>query len=140
MTTVLHVEGMSCQNCARHVRDAIQSLPGISYARVDLDKAEAVVKWKNGNASEENLIKALETAGYPSQVLKEPSSESSESAGSGWKFNVILGSAVTVPLMVAWNGVSAWQISLGFAGRVFCWFCPCSCFVVRGFTGARGSN
>ena len=83
MTSILRVEGMGCQNCARQVRDAIQSLPGISFVKVDLDKAEAVAKWKGEDAAPEELLKALETAGYPSQILKEPASERSESAGSG---------------------------------------------------------
>lgn len=131
MTTVLHVEGMTCQNCARHVREAIQGLPGISFARVDLDKAEAVIKWKNGDASEEELLKALESAGYPSQILKEPSSENSESAGSGWKFNVLLGSAVTVPLMVA-----EWGFGLGNQ-TWFCWTSFLLVLPVQVFCGAR---
>lgn len=131
MTTVLHVEGMSCQNCARHVREAIQGLPGISHARVDLDKAQAVVKWKNGDASEEELLKALEEAGYPSQVLREPSSESSEGAGSGWKFNVILGTAVTIPLMIA-----EWGFGLGNQ-TWFCWASFLLVLPVQVLCGAR---
>ena len=131
MMTILHVEGMSCQNCVRHVRDAIQGLPGISYARVDLDKAEAVVKWKSEGPSEEALLRALETAGYPSRVLKEPSSESPESAGSGWKFNVILGSAVTVPLMVA-----EWGFGLG-SQPWFCWASFLLVLPVQMLCGAR---
>jgi Cu+-exporting ATPase len=131
MTTVLRVEGMSCQNCARHVRDAIQGLPGISYAKVDLDKAEAVVKWNDDSARETDLLKALETAGYPSQVFQEPTSETSESAGSGWKFNVILGSAVTVPLMIA-----EWGFGLGHE-LWFSWVSFLLVLPVQVFCGAR---
>jgi Cu+-exporting ATPase len=131
MTTILKVKGMSCQNCARHVHEAIQELPGVTYARVDLDKAEAVVKWKSGDPAEKELLKALEEAGYPSQVLKEPSSENSESTGSGWKFNVILGSAVIVPLMVA-----EWGFGLGNQPW-FCWVSFLLVLPVQVFGGAR---
>jgi Cu+-exporting ATPase len=52
MTTKLHIEEMTCQNCARHVREAIQSLPNVDSVAVVLEKAEAVVKWKDENISE----------------------------------------------------------------------------------------
>ena len=131
MTTILKVEGMSCQNCARHVRDAIQSLPGISFARVDLEKAEALAKWKSEDIAPDDLLKALETAGYPSQILTKPSSEGSESAGSGWKFNVVLGSAVTVPLMVA-----EWVFGLGHQSW-FSWVSFLLVLPVQVLCGAR---
>lgn len=37
MTSNLKIEGMTCQNCARHVREALQGVPGVEYAEVDLD-------------------------------------------------------------------------------------------------------
>ena len=131
MTTVLHVGGMSCQGCVRHVREAIEGVSGIGQARVDLDKAEAVVKWKGSSPAEAELLKALEEAGYPSRVLKEPASESPASAGSSWKFNVILGSAVTIPLMVA-----EWGFGLGHEAW-FAWASLLLVLPVQVFCGAR---
>ena len=29
VVTELHVEGMTCNNCARHVTEALQSVPGV---------------------------------------------------------------------------------------------------------------
>ncbi|MHC9000461.1 heavy-metal-associated domain-containing protein [Enterococcus bulliens] len=42
MKQELHVTGMSCQNCVKHVEQAIQSLPGIKKATVDLKKSKHV--------------------------------------------------------------------------------------------------
>src|ERR1700683_3549407 len=108
MTTTLKIDGMTCQNCVRHVREAIQGVRGVNYATVDLDQARAVAKWKNGDHAEKELLEALTAAGYPGHIVKETAAENSESAGHGWKFNVILGSAVTVPLMLA-----EWVFGLG---------------------------
>ncbi len=70
MTTTLRVQKMSCQNCVRHVHDAIQNLPGVDTVNVVLEKAEAVVQWSGDRFSEGDLIKRLDAAGYPSQVVK----------------------------------------------------------------------
>lgn len=70
MTTRIRIGDMTCQNCVRHVREAIQSLPDVDSVTVVLEKAEAVVKWKNEETSEDDLIKCLDAAGYPSQVIK----------------------------------------------------------------------
>ncbi len=131
MTTTLHVDGMTCQNCVRHVRDAILGLPSVDYAKVDLDKAQAVVKWKTDDSAEEELLKALETAGYPSQILSESPSENTKSVGSGWIFNVILGGVVTVSLMLA-----EWCFGLG-SQSWFCWTSFLLVLPVQIFCGAR---
>ena len=69
MTTILKVDGMSCQNCVRHVREALQSVPNIDSVTVTLEKAEAIVKWKGENITENDLIKSLDAAGYPSEII-----------------------------------------------------------------------
>ena len=33
--TLLAVQGMTCGNCARHVTEALQSVPGVAFAAVD---------------------------------------------------------------------------------------------------------
>lgn len=128
--TLLHVEGMTCQNCARHVREAIESLPGIQHARVDLEKAEAVAEWKSESTADEELLTALDKAGYPSKIVHE-SDESSHEHGSGWKLNVILGSAVTFPLMLA-----EWVFGLGHQSW-FPWVSLILVLPVQIFCGAR---
>lgn len=41
MKKLLHVEGMMCQNCAKHVREALQRVPGVTAAEVDLEAKTA---------------------------------------------------------------------------------------------------
>jgi copper chaperone CopZ len=69
MTTALKVSGMSCQNCSRHVREALAGVAGVANVEVNLDAGEAAVRW----SAEENaplLLEALKTAGYPGSVIE----------------------------------------------------------------------
>lgn len=40
---ILHVEGMMCNNCAKHVKDALEKVAGVSNAEVDLAAKTATV-------------------------------------------------------------------------------------------------
>ena len=44
VVTELHVEGMTCNNCARHVTEAIQNVPGVRSASVALEAGRASVR------------------------------------------------------------------------------------------------
>lgn len=62
-TVILNVEGMSCNNCVKHVTEALEALPGISEIEITL--AEGKVAFRStGAASEEQIAEALEDAGY----------------------------------------------------------------------------
>ncbi|MBQ7250494.1 MAG: heavy-metal-associated domain-containing protein [Bacilli bacterium] len=60
--TVL-VEGMMCQHCAAHVKEALEKLDGVADAKVDLKGKCVEVKVK-GEVAEEAYRKAIEDAGY----------------------------------------------------------------------------
>lgn len=59
----VHVEGMSCQHCVQHVKEALESIDGVSSAKVDLENKTAVIK--SLNDIDNNAIKeAVKDAGY----------------------------------------------------------------------------
>jgi copper chaperone CopZ len=63
--TNLQVSGMNCQNCVRHVADAIQSVPGVRSATVSLENKNATVHWNSGAQPDiPAIIKAIKRAGY----------------------------------------------------------------------------
>ena len=62
-TTELSVEGMTCGNCARHVTEAIQSIPGVRNAVVSLEANHASVRWNSGAEDVPAVIEALR--GHP---------------------------------------------------------------------------
>lgn len=110
MTTTLRVEGMSCQNCARHVREALESVDGVRSVTINLEQGQAQVKWSNDSGAQENLLRASAEAGYPAEVVPEKEDHhhhcEEESGSQRWKWEVILGLAITVPLMIAEWGFS----------------------------------
>lgn len=59
----LHVEGMTCQHCVHHVKEALESIDGVSSAKVDLGSKTAVIK--SSGEIEDNVIKeVVKDAGY----------------------------------------------------------------------------
>ena len=54
------IEGMMCQNCVKHVTNALNALPGVT-ATVDLDTKTALV---TGDVTDEAIRKAIADAGY----------------------------------------------------------------------------
>lgn len=65
MTKTVVIDGMMCQHCVKHVKDALESL-GLN-AEVSLENKQAVVK---GNASDEMIVKAVSDAGYEVKEIK----------------------------------------------------------------------
>ena len=61
MSQTLKVTGMTCNHCKAHVEKALLKVNGVEEVEVNLEKGEAVVK---GTASREDLLKAVEDAGY----------------------------------------------------------------------------
>ena len=43
-TLNLAVTGMSCKHCQAHVKEALEKVPGVASAEVDLEGAKACVK------------------------------------------------------------------------------------------------
>ena len=119
MTTELSIQGMTCNNCARHVREALQETPGVERANVDLAQNRATVVWKSdAEATPERLIASVKEAGYEAA----PVSTGRKSAWSpleGWRFNVVLGTIATVPMLICeWLlglGMTHWYQWLAFA-------------------------
>ncbi|HEU5125267.1 MAG TPA: cation-translocating P-type ATPase [Verrucomicrobiae bacterium] len=134
--TELSVTGMDCSNCARHVTEAIQSVPGVHSAMVQLENKRASVRWNGGAAQDPNaLIQAVSNAGYGAAVISsEPKAEhdSSEHRLAGWEFTLWVGILGTAPLMIGewvfqlammpwfqWTGFVLATIVQVFAGAQF---------------------
>jgi len=68
----LHVEGMSCSSCVKHVNAALQPLAGVGEVTVDLAHGRVKV---TGDVQSNTLISALTEAGYPASLLAADSHE-----------------------------------------------------------------
>ena len=63
MKKLLHVDGMMCQNCAKHVREALENIQGVSDVSVDLG-AKTVSLTASDGVSDSVLASAVDEAGY----------------------------------------------------------------------------
>jgi len=57
---------MTCENCVRHVRQALESVPGVERALVELDAGRAVVE---GTPDPQDLVAAVEEEGYAAELV-----------------------------------------------------------------------
>src|ERR1041385_349671 len=91
-TTELSVSGMTCGNCARHVTEAIQSVPGVRSATVNLDSQSASVRWAaDGSHDSAAVIGAIEKEGYGAKVIEanDHGHDHAEHKLSGWHTNLV---------------------------------------------------
>lgn len=112
----LKIGGMTCQNCVRHVREALQATAGVRSVEVDLARGEALV------AAEEStglvagaLIDRVRAAGFAAEEFKltDPSP-----AGHAWNTSLLLGLAVTAFLMLG-EWVFGWHHESWFRWTAF---------------------
>lgn len=127
MTTELLIDGMTCGNCARHVTEAIQSVPEVRSASVSLEGRYALVQWK----SSENIpgvLEAVRRAGYDA---KKAEADNHAPRRKDWQPGLWLGIAVTAALM---SGEWVFQLS---PDRWFQWSSFALAGVVQIFAGAQ---
>jgi P-type Cu+ transporter len=133
-TTELSVSGMTCGNCARHVTEAIQSVPGVHSATVRLDSRSASVRWApDGSHDASAVIHAIEKEGYGAKVIEahEHGHDHAEHVLAGWQANLLIAVLGTVPLMIG-----EWVFNLAMMPW-FQWFSFGMASVVQIFAGAQ---
>jgi P-type Cu+ transporter len=118
--TELTVAGMNCGNCARHVNDALREVRGVASVDVQLERGRAIIRWQSElNPEPDLLLAAVKHAGYNAVVLdRDPDANDTPTFSplAAWRFNVIFGAVLTLPLIVG-----EWILGLG-AVTWFKWF------------------
>jgi copper chaperone len=64
----LNVTGMTCGHCQMSVANALKGVSGVKTAEVSLEKNQAIVEFKENKTNPEEMIKAIEEAGYKAIV------------------------------------------------------------------------
>ncbi len=131
-TTELLVGGMNCNNCARHVTEAIQGVSGVRSATVLLEAGRASVRWNSG--AEQNVsavIEAVQKAGYTAKEIQTGTSAGGETRHADWQINLWLGITITAALTVG-----EWVFHLTMTPW-FQWLAFALAGVVQIFAGAK---
>jgi len=103
----LAIEGMSCASCVSKVEKALNAVPGVTRASVNLATERAHVQLAR-QVPLGDLIKAVETAGYEARSLEEARSDAKQETQSDkrdaealeLKKNVILAAVLTLPVFI----------------------------------------
>jgi P-type Cu+ transporter len=131
-STELSVTGMTCGNCARHVTEAIQSVPGVRSASVSLDSRRASVRWAPGGEHDAAaLVQAIEKEGYSAKVIAAHEHDPGENTLAGWQVNLLVAVLGTAPLMIG-----EWVFNLGMMPW-FHWFSFVLAGIVQVFAGGQ---
>jgi len=99
----LLLSGMSCASCVSRVQKALQSVPGVTQARVNLAERTALVM---GSASATELVQAVENAGYGAEAIeddlkrRERQQETAVATMKRFRWQAIVALAVGIPVMV----------------------------------------
>ena len=67
MQKTIHVEGMMCQHCVKHVKDALEKLDGVASADVDLESKTAVANLA-ADVADDVLLSAITEEGYEAKM------------------------------------------------------------------------
>ena len=94
----LQVSGMSCASCVRRVEKALQAVPGVQAASVNLATEKASVKVLP-NVRAAALTAALDKAGYPATAVESATPPPAASGLPAW-WPVAAGAALTLPLVL----------------------------------------
>lgn len=62
MKKIIKIEGMKCENCSAHVKEALEALDSNLDVKISLFRKRATVEGENLN--DEALKEAVEKAGY----------------------------------------------------------------------------
>jgi copper chaperone CopZ len=65
---VLEIGGMGCDACVRTVTQALEEVPGVVRAEVDLAAGRAIVRGDLGPDGAAKLVSAVEEAGYSAKL------------------------------------------------------------------------
>ncbi|MBV4413904.1 copper-exporting P-type ATPase CopA [Enterobacteriaceae bacterium YMB-R22] len=99
----LLIGGMSCASCVTRVQNALQRVPGVSQARVNLAERTALV---TGSAPASALVKSVEDAGYSAEAIendterRERQQQTARAAIARFRWQAILALAVGIPVMI----------------------------------------
>ena len=70
---VISVDGMTCENCVRHVKEALEGLTGVTAVEVSLEQGEARVQ-SPGALNEKLIRETLDEEGYEVTAVVETES------------------------------------------------------------------
>ncbi len=99
----LAIEGMTCASCVRHVEDALNSVPGVLEATVNLATERASVRYFPASVEIGDMVAAVVAAGYGARPLAGPGDDEAgrkRQALAAMRRDVIVAVSASLPVLV----------------------------------------
>ena len=122
----LPIEGMTCASCAVRVEKKLNKLEGVSAA-VNYATERASVEFDAGTVSPDQLVAAVESAGYKAALpTDDVAEEPRQDPAAALRFRLLVSAALTLPVlalaMIPPLQFDGWQwLSLQLATPVVLW-------------------
>jgi P-type Cu+ transporter len=122
----LDIGGMTCASCVGRVEKALNKLPGVQAATVNLATEQAHIRVKTGSGpSISDVIATVQKAGYDAKISAPPGMQTITKSQSFWQADglgrVLLSFALSAPLLLPmllmpignhWSLSPDWQLAL----------------------------
>lgn len=66
--TTFSIEGMTCKKCVSKIKSALKEIEGVKKVKISLKDKQATVKYDKDKVTIEELIKAVEKAGFKAEL------------------------------------------------------------------------
>ncbi len=121
----LPIEGMTCATCAVRVEKKLNKLEGVSAA-VNYATERASVEFDAGAVSPEQLVAAVESAGYKAALPTDEAVAEQQDPAAALRFRLLVSAVLTLPVlalaMIPSLQFDGWQwLSLQLATPVVLW-------------------
>ncbi|SDL48385.1 Cu+-exporting ATPase [Modicisalibacter muralis] len=130
----LTIEGMSCASCVGRIEKALDGVPGVVEAQVNLATEKAQVRYLAGLVDAATLEDAVRSAGYEARRIGDDAggdrqARAREEELASLKRGILLAAAATLPIFVlemgshVWGGLHEWLMgSLGQQNLFYLFF------------------
>lgn len=117
---VFKIGGMTCVNCAIHVRKAIEGIDGVAAVQVDLSAQIALVRWRNlAIRNDAQVIEAVQAAGYEASLMERRGGRFEKSTNRrDWPAIVLFALVIFLFLMVS-EWTTEWHRQVWFGWLAF---------------------
>mgnify|MGYP003624112389 CR=1 FL=1 len=102
--TVIEVTDMTCASCVGRVEKALNALPGVTQAQVNLATGRAAVRYVDGTVTPSEIAATATRAGYPAKVhaagQADDTATRKEEEAADLRRSVLMSAALALPVFV----------------------------------------
>jgi Cu+-exporting ATPase len=100
----LSISGMICASCTGRVERALEALPGVLSAHVNLATQTAEIRTLDGAITTETLAQTVTDAGYPAKSAKDDARTEPQSEVDPLRRDTVIAGALTLPVFLTEMG------------------------------------